>query len=458
MMSTQQTAGYGAGGKGKPGKAYFKKPKPQEDEKTIGMEDTEVPEEKIDTPWDEDMGDDYGAVEESAALGTGVTLGKPNEVPAPKPKKPKEEPGREYYIDDLQKATRTYDDKDPLGNVRIPQLYSYYRDPTSTLEEVKDGVTSAQGEVPINELYQAARDFCGPKVKQSQIDKIVKTNSTDVAIAFELGAANVKNVSTDYLRGIAERGLDIGQYCKFGKSKKLYKAVKVPKVLFGLRAINPPSPAMFVMRFLNFIWRVLGTGIARVPGSFLRVGLAFFKNAGGVTTATRMFGKTKRVYESAFTKAMLNNALKIFDGIAPGLLGAYYGYLRDSKLLATIKAQVRQQKTAERNAILDNFSKEISGPNEAADMFARAIKAASGNIPGDATKDLSDAEVKELLKDFTNGPKKPTLLKPGKYTNIRFGAKKAAVKAAKKEGAKKEVAKKEEPKNEVEAQAEQIGG
>lgn len=408
-----------------PGDKYAKpaleEDKEMAEEQTVGGKE-EVP----DTAWDvEEMGD-LAPPEDKAALGTAVTKGKGNTVPAPKPKKPKEDLGREMYETEFERAKRTYDDKDPFGNVRVPKLYSFDNSKYTTMEDIKTGLNSGFIKTNVADLYQAARNFCGPKAKKEQIDKIMATNQTDVSIAYQIGAANVKNVTNENLKAVGEKGLDISQYCKFGKSKKLYKSIKVPKVLFGLRAINPPSPAMFVMRFLNFIWRVLGTGISRVPGPFLRIGLAFFKNLGGVTTKTKMFGNIKRVYETPFTKKMLLAAFKTFENLAPGLLGAYQGYLSDTKMLTALKTQVRAQNAERRNMLVDKFYSEIMDIKEASDMFARAVGEASSNIPKDIQHKTTDGEMKMLLAGFTDGPKKAVPLKAGKYTNITFGQKKKA--------------------------------
>lgn len=335
--------------------------------------------------------------------------------PVPKPKKDWIE--REQYIHEIEAARkRGYMDKDPMGlnyGDRIELAYG--------AKDLEEHANSAINDSGIN--IETLRDFLRrimPKAKPMQIEKILRTNINDALISYSLGIANVKNAAPSFLQGIAARGMNITQACKFGKSKKLYKSIKIPKALFGVRAINPPSPAIFVMRFMSFVWRLLGSGINRPPGSFLRIGMAFMKNLGdGDKVVQNARGKYVML---PFTKPMLVKALMKLDSIAPGLVGAYAAYQIDSVEIKKLRSAEREKNREIREKNLALYNSVVGDISEALDAFSGTLATAANLLLPGVGRKATEENIAPLLTSYTDGPKKGTVLKPGEYRRAIFAA------------------------------------
>lgn len=345
---------------------------------------------------------------------------------------------RDQYLNEVRAAkARGAIDNDPLGLNYTENIALGYN--SRDLEEHASSATS-----DMNISYEALESFLKrimPKAKQPQIDKILATNINDALIAFTLGTANVKNVAPGVLANMAARGLDITQACKFGKSKKLYKSVKIPKILFGVRAINPPSPAIFVMRFMSFIWRLLGTGINRPPGSFLRIGMAFVKELGGGNKVVK--NPRGRLMQIPFTKTMLISALLKLDALAPGLLSAYSAYQLDSIDMKRLKNEERERNQETRNIAMQLYNESVYDLSTALEGFQGTLATASNMLLPEVVRPMTDATLGPLLSEYTDGPKKGAVMKGGDYRRAIFGGPKTAIKNERKtytnKGAEEEV-------------------
>lgn len=357
------------------------------------------------------MEDDYIKAKTSTLEGKVITA----LPPVAKPKKDWIE--REQYIHEIEAARRRgYMDKDPMGlnyGDRIELAYN--------ARDLEEHAASAVGDSGIN--IETLRDFLKrimPKAKPVQIEKILRTNINDALIAYTLGTANVKNTAPSFLQGIAARGMNITEACKFGKSKKLYKSIKVPKVLFGVRAINPPSPAIFVMRFMAFIWRLLGSGINRPPGSFLRIGMAFMKNLGG---GDKVVQNNRGKYVMVpFTKSMLIKALLRLDTIAPGLVGAYSAYQMDAVEIRKLRNAEREKNREIREKNLAMYNSLVGDVTEALDAFSGTLATASNLLLPGVGRKATEENIAPLLTSYTDGPKKGTILKAGEYRRAVLAA------------------------------------
>lgn len=352
---------------------------------------------------------------QGAAGGRYGKLGGTGDVEPGRVRAKKEWVERKRYEDEMHAGkNRQTAPGDPLGNIRVPELYS--TEGAVDLEEQNE--ITKRTTIATAELVNFAREIM-PTTKPEMLDNIYNTNLQDLKLAYSIGAGNVKNIAPHVLRQFAARGLEIGHFCKFGKSKKLYKSIKVPKVLFGIRAINPPSPAIFIMRFLSFIWRLMATGINQPPGSFLRIGMAFFK---GLCKADAINKTARGKYiGSKLTKPMLIEGLKAFDNLAPGLLMVYEAYQEDNKVLTVLKRNAREDAAIARDYAKEMYDNEVKDVVSAMDAFSAAVATASALLAPNLKVGVTPAVLSSLLGGFTDGPKNFPTVKVGRYQDVQFG-------------------------------------
>lgn len=192
------------------------------------------------------------------------------------------------------------------------------------------------------------------------------------------------------LRRIADNGKEVGEFCVIGKSGKDLRSIKFPSALFTrVYAKRPPSPMLFLIQLLGFIWRSAGIGTPP-PSFFLKAGLAFFKNMVELPTST-------------LGKVHVLEVLKRFDSAYGGILAAFVTYKEDR---ARYNAELAKN-TAEKEKLYEdihNLAKQAFGTlGSAARNFGLILGSAATLFKGAG---LDNDARNGLLTNYADTPTK----------------------------------------------------
>lgn len=246
--------------------------------------------------------------------------------------------------------------------------------------------------------------------RADEVANIMQYQAPLAQAAAYIGMEDVKNISKPNLDMFADGyGIEIGPICKFGKSKNLYKSVKIPKILLGsFRMKRPTPPGMIFLRFVTFIWRIMNTGVTHPPKAFVRVGLAFMKDMAGYVPGTTL------------TKDMVTQSLTKINELAPGIVPAYYAYLQNSALLKANLAATREQKAKARYEAKQVLDAQLSSTEAGATAFANALASMSQVLLGGfIAQPITAGMLGGILSGYADANTKPYAIKPGvKYARI----------------------------------------
>lgn len=262
--------------------------------------------------------------------------------------------GGKYFLE-LDKQTK--DLLDMTYTVAVGTIGSSYKNKYDTL------LTDVTNKVPL---------FNGDKNKINAF--AAKDSKSEIPELWKIGALgklyNADTMTSDMIQKIASQGTRIDKWVRFGKSRGLYKSIKLPKYLMGYARIKQdPKPSQKLMGFTSFLWNLLGTGVLRPPSNFIRVANSYYRTL------------AKKTNRSPMTTADLANVVKSLDSTNPGLFNAYIEYSGASKEYRAKMKAISVVNQAEREKIMQTATAEYYTPAQAFAGFASALDAIQTVIP-----------------------------------------------------------------------------
>lgn len=234
------------------------------------------------------------------------------------------------------------------------------------------------------------------KVPKEGGAEFVKQNFVELAKAAACGVLhNTDTVGSEVINNIAKSGIRIDKWVKFGKSRKTYKSIKIPKYLLGnVKFKKKPAPSMNLMQIVNFIWGMLDTGVSRPPSMFIRMAMAYLRDLGNVPAGPVMTNDYTRI-------------LMALDSQLPGLLYVFTVWKKASKEWKTKVLTAQKANSEKKKALLVSVEEGFKDPEASFANFISAIQGIGANL-------ISKAKLKaEEIEAFTNEVSEPKP-KPGK--------------------------------------------
>ena len=254
-------------------------------------------------------------------------------------------------------------------------------------QAVADIITNGEKQ---GDFVKFVKDNYGERLPKDNPETFVKENFAELAKANACGLLhNVDTVSADVINNIARSGIRIDKWVKFGKSRKTYKSIKIPKYLLGnVKFKKKPAPSMNLMQIVNFIWGMLDTGVSRPPSMFIRMAMAYLRDLGNIPSGPIMSNDYVRI-------------LMALDAQLPGILYVFTVWKKASKEWKTKVLAAQKANSEKKKALLVSVNEGFKDPESSFANFISAVQGIAANL-------ISKSKLKaEEIQAFANDVSEP---------------------------------------------------
>lgn len=259
-----------------------------------------------------------------------------------------------------------------------------------TLVSLDDVTKKLLGMTYINAVKEVAKDYKGKygdllSIVTSKVplfngdkEKITKFGAKDKDLEepelhkiAALGKLyNAEIITNDMMQKIVSSGYRIDKWVRFGKSRGLYKSIKLPKYLMGYARIKQdPKPSQKLMGFTNFLWSSLESGVLRPPSNFIRIANSYYRTL------------AKKTDRSPLNVNDLKKVVEALDVTNPGLFNAYIEYSTAGQEYRKKLKEASRLNQVAKTKIIERARTEYATIEQAFGGFASTLDAIQQVIP-----------------------------------------------------------------------------